>query len=433
MLTKRRPWKEELAIIDRAMHAISGVTDPEELVSVYWRHIGELVPIKDYVAISRRHEPAPYYVITRSSRFTKEYNPWTQRHLLPRFSGGLLGEIAYANTPIFIDDLPARLKADDPARFYLEGYQSMIALPQYDAGEGLNVTMMLLPKGLEIDPAVIPVLHWQSGLFGRGTQNLVLRNQLEDALSSLDRELQAVGAIQRSLLPGTLPTIPGVQIAAFYQTSARAGGDYYDFFPLSDGTWGIFIADVAGHGTPAAVLMAITHALAHSQPHTHTPPEVLLAKLNNQLTRSYTQGGTFVTAFYAVLDPVTRTLTYCSAGHNPPRLVRGDMIDSLDLNGGLPLGILEDQPYTQAVVSIDVDDLLLLYTDGVTEAYGPVSGDGTRDLFGVERLDAVLKPCRTQDADSCIERIKSAVIEFCRGSAAADDQTLIAMRFRQPD
>jgi phosphoserine phosphatase RsbU/P len=429
MLTHRRPWTEELAIIDRAMRAISGVTDPEELVGVYWEHIGQLIPIKDYLAVSRRHEPAPFYVITRSSRFTEEYNPWTQRHLLPKFSGGLLGEIAYANKPVFIDDLPDRLSDEDPARFYLEGYQSMIALPQYDDGEGLNVTMMLLPPDLQIDPAVIPVLHWQSGLFGRGTQNLVLRNQLERAMASLDRELQVVGAIQRSLLPTTLPDIPGIQIAAFYQTSARAGGDYYDFFPLADGNWGIFIADVAGHGTPAAVLMAITHALAHSQPHSHTPPQVLLAKLNNQLTRSYTQGGTFVTAFYGVLNPETGTLTYASAGHNPPRLAHGDGIISLDQNGGLPLGILEDQSYGQTTVTASASDLLLLYTDGVTEAYAPLESDGSRDLFGVERLDEVLMSCDGCEPQTCIDRIKSAIADFSRGAAAADDQTLIAMRF----
>jgi len=154
---------------------------------------------------------------------------------------------------------------DDPARFYLEGFQSLVALPQYDAGETLNATVMLIPPGREIDHSMIPTLHWQGGLFGRGTQNLVLRNQL----AALDQELQLVGAIQRSLLPSRLPAIAGFELSAHYETSARAGGDYYDFFPLAGGRWGLFIADVSGHGTPAAVLMAITHAIAHAQPGQH--------------------------------------------------------------------------------------------------------------------------------------------------------------------
>jgi sigma-B regulation protein RsbU (phosphoserine phosphatase) len=144
---------------------------------------------------------------------------------------------------------------------------------------------MLFPPGVEIDRSFIPMMHWQAGLFGRGTTNLVLRNELGAVLAALNRELEVVGEIQRSLLPRELPQIEGFELAAFYQTSARAGGDYYDFFPLDCGQWGLFIADVAGHGTPAAVLMAITHAIAHAQPGTHTPPSVLLG-----YSRGHTRG-----------------------------------------------------------------------------------------------------------------------------------------------
>src|SRR5205085_1548347 len=151
----------------------------------------------------------------------------------------------YANAPVIIDDLPARLKPDDPAYFYLQGFQSLVALPHYEANQGINVTIMLSPGGRELDKALIPMLHWQGGLFGRGTTNLVLRNQLSDALKALDRELQTVGEIQKSLLPAELPRIPGFEIAAHYHTSARAGGDYYDFFPLESNQIGLFIADVS--------------------------------------------------------------------------------------------------------------------------------------------------------------------------------------------
>ena len=210
----------------------------------------------------------------------------------------------------------------------------------------------------------------------------MLKNQLSGALAELDRELQVVGEIQRSLLPAELPRIEGFEVAAHYVTSARAGGDYYDFFPLSDG-WGIFIADVAGHGTPAAVLMAITHAIAHAQPGTHTPPGLLLGYLNRQLTRSYTRGGTFVTAFYAVLDPVKRTIRYAAAGHNPPRLVRGGRVMSLDRTGSLPLGIME-QEYGEAEVALERGDLLVMYTDGITEAMARGKVGEPPRMFGVE-------------------------------------------------
>lgn len=428
MLKERRPWEEELAIIDRTMKAISGVTDPEELVHVYWTGIGELLPIEDYLAVSRRDVEAPFYLITRSSRFTEHLNPWTHRDRLPRLSGGLVGEIAYANRPVIVDDLPARLKADDPARFYLEGFQSLIALPQYDCGQSLNVTLMLMPPGRELDRSIIPMLHWQGGLFGRGTQNLVLRNQLAAALEALDRELQVVGDIQRSLLPRDLPAIAGFELAAHYLTSARAGGDYYDFFPLSGGAWGLFIADVAGHGTPAAVLMAITHALAHAQPGTHTPPGELLKYLNDQLARCYTRDGAFVTAFYAVLDPSTRRLTYSTAGHNPPRLLHGNRVLSLDANGALPLGILEGQSYPQTTVTLQKGDLLLLYTDGITEASPPRKGAAPRQFFGIDRLDKLLVDCGPCSAQRYITRIRTEVAAFCENAPPIDDETLIAIR-----
>jgi sigma-B regulation protein RsbU (phosphoserine phosphatase) len=427
---KRKPWQEELEIVDRTMKAISGVTDPEELVDVYWAGIGDLVPVMEYVSLSRRNVEPPFYLITRSSRFTEHPNPWTQRELLPRLSGGLLGELLYGNKPVVMEDLPSRLSPDDPGYFYLQGFKRLLALPQYDNGEALNVTVMLTPEGFQHDPSMIPMMHWQAGLFGRGTQNLVLKNQLGDALKSLDKEMQAVGQIQKTLLPETLPSIPGFEIAAYYQTSARAGGDYYDFFPLQDGSWGLFIADVSGHGTPAAVLMAITHAIAHAQPGTHTPPELLLEYLNDRLTRSYTRGGTFVTAFYAVLNPKTRTLTYSRAGHNPPRLVRNDRVISIDTTGGLPLGIDEEQKYDETAIPLERGDLLLLYTDGITEAMPPAKGSAQRELFGTDRLDKLLLAlhCATIPMETCINQIRSEVATFTENAPPTDDQTLIAIR-----
>ncbi len=421
-------WQDELEIIDRTMRAISGISDPEEIVDAYWTGISDLVSIDHFVAVSRRHTEPPEYHITRSSRFTESFNPWTQRDQLPKLSGGILGEIVYEGRPRVIDNLPELLSHDDPARFYLEGFQSLVALPQYDGGEALNITMMLLPPGEEIDHAIIPTMHWQNSLFGRGTQNLVLRNQLSGLLGALDRELQVVGAIQRSLLPSELPAIRGFKLAAQYETSARAGGDYYDFFPLADGHWGIFIGDVSGHGTPAAVLMAITHAIAHAQPGTHTPPAALLRYLNHQLSTAYTREGTFVTAFYAVLDPERRILTYSRAGHNPPRLARGEEVIPLNGIGSLPLGIEDGQTYDEATIELASGDLLLLFTDGVVEATAPESGPHSGAQFGTRRLDNILLATRGCEPERCLESIRQALAEYAENAPPVDDQTLIAMR-----
>ncbi|MBY0262547.1 MAG: hypothetical protein K2Q20_09400, partial [Phycisphaerales bacterium] len=133
--TSRKSWPEELEIIDRTMRTISGIGDAEAHVDAYWQGISELIEVREFVSLSRRGIAAPDYLITRSSRFTEDINPWTERHRLPRLRGGVLGEIMYADKPVIIDDLPERLTRDDPGWFYLQGFARLIAFPQYDTGE----------------------------------------------------------------------------------------------------------------------------------------------------------------------------------------------------------------------------------------------------------------------------------------------------------
>lgn len=431
MRTTRASWQEDLAIIDRIMRSVSDITDPEEMVNVYWEGVRQILPFDAYLSLSRRGVTAPDFLITRSSRFTEDINPWTQRDRLPLLRGGLLGEIAYADRPLVIENLDERLRPDDPGHFYLEGYRSLVALPQYEGGHGLNVGISLIPAGVDFDPSIVPMMHWQASLFGRGTQSLVLRKQLTSALESLDRELQVVGEIQRTLLPSELPNLPGWQIDAWYETSARAGGDYYDFFPVTDHEWGILIADVAGHGTPAAVLMAITHAIAHSRPGAPTPPGALLAHVNRHLSQSYTRSGAFVTAFYGVLNAATGALTFACAGHPPPRLVRCGAAVSIDEDGGLPLGIAPDEVYTEATTQVDPGDSLVLYTDGITETMAPRSAEQNGvDLYGVERLDrAIAEACHDapRRATAIVERVRAGLEAHSAGAPAQDDRTLVAL------
>ena len=144
-------------------------------------------------------------------------------------------------------------------------------------------------------------------------------------------------------------------------------------------------------------------------------------------TTSYTRDGAFVTAFYAVLDPTARTLKYATAGHNPPRLARGKTVASLDEEGGLPLGLFPGQSYNEITVGLEPGDLLLLYTDGATEAMAP-GPEAERQLFGVERLDSLLIECDTRSAADCIARIGAELADFRGQAGPADDQTLIALR-----
>jgi len=172
--------------------------------------------------------------------------------------------------------------------------------------------------------------------------------------------------------------------------------------------------------------MAITHAIAHSQPGTHTPPAALLDHLNDQLAGAYAREGTFVTAFYGILDPRCRTLTYSRAGHNPPRLVRGEQVLSLDEVGGLPMGIAPELNFEQLTVELQSGDLLVLYTDGITEAEPP--GSNGEKQYGLERFDQLLRDCGSGAAQQCVDQVCETIAAHCEHTQPTDDQTMIAMR-----
>jgi sigma-B regulation protein RsbU (phosphoserine phosphatase) len=337
--------------------------------------------------------------------------------------GGLLGELLYSDEARIIDEL--HVAPDDPSAPYFSGMRSAMAIPLFDQGVAMNMVVFMRTDTGAFVHDDLPEHVWLSNLFGRATQNLVLSDELRRAYEAVDNEMQTVAEMQRSLLPVKLPDITGLDVAVHYETSRRAGGDYYDFFPLPNGRWGIFIADVTGHGTPAAVLMAITHAMAHNYPETPCPPSRLLARLNRQLAARYTNGsGKFVTAFYAIYDPKERKLTYSSAGHPPPRLKRcadGSLV-TLEGRPGLPLGIVEDFAYEEAEYALEGGDQIIFYTDGITEAFNPAG-----ELFGTERLDDVLNKC-SATASSLMDAVLDAVDTFAAGRTADDDRTLVVAR-----
>lgn len=418
-------WQTKLAIIVDTMRDMSRHTDPQEMVRAYGERIQQFFPIDCRISLSRRGLAHPEYRITRSTTWTDDINPWQDRERLPLLRDGLLAELIYGNEPRVFDDLEPRL--DEPAAEYLAGHRSLLAIPMYDNGEALNMVVLLRKEPFAFDPEQIPDLVWRSCLFGRATSNLVLRGELEQAYQALDQELKVVGDIQRSLLPASLPTIATMDLAAHYQPARRAGGDYYDFFPLPDNKWGIFIADVSGHGTPAAVLMAVTHCIAHTHPGPAMPPARVLEYLNHHLTTRYSSlNATFVTAFYGIYDPAARKLTYACAGHNPPRVKRcqdGSLL-SLDGVGGLPLGIMPQGDYEEMVQQLQTGDQFVFYTDGITEAHNPAG-----QQFGTERLDMVLENCSLQ-AQALLDTLIQAVEEFTEGHPATDDRTIIVARIR---
>jgi len=414
-------WEQRLQDVYELMRDMSQRTDPQDMATAYGQRVMKINPIDRRLSISRRDLTAPEFRVTRDSSWSENINPWKEKHRLPRLRGGLFSELIYEGRPQIIDDLS--VPADDPAASYLNGYRSLMAIPMLDSGESLNMVILLQRAAYAFDREKFPETFWTVNLFGRATLNLVLRDEVREAYDLVDRELKVVGHIQRSLLPVETPRIDTLDLAADYRTSRRAGGDYYDFFPLADGRWGILVADVSGHGTPAAVMMAITHSIAHLFPNDAGSPRELLEFVNRHLTGRYTVGmETFVTAFYGIYDPATRQLTYASAGHNPPRWWKASEGRALEVNGnsGPPLGIDQAVEYPDNVITLSPGDRIVFYTDGISEA---MNDDG--DMFRVERIDEVLSASCRQSAANIRENLLARIDEFTRGSAPTDDRTLV--------
>ena len=413
-------WQSRLETVVDTMRLLSLQTDPQSMVRLYSERMQQLLPVDRRISLSRRGLSAPDYRITRFSGWQEEINPWRDTHKLPLLSGGILSRLIYADRPMILTDV--EIDPEDPAAEYLDGQRSILAIPLFDQGVSLNMVVVSRSEPNAFTLEELPERVWMANLFGRATQTLVLAEQRDAAFKEIDRELQVVADIQRSLLPAELPKVPTLELAAHYQTSRRAGGDYYDFFPLSRGRWGILIADVSGHGTPSAVVMAVTHCIAHLHcSDTHSPRE-LLNFLNHHLASRYTTGsGHFVTAFYGIYDPATHKLVFSSAGHNPPRLRHCGRweVDALDQANYLPMGFMADIEYREAEVTLVPGDRLVLYTDGITEA-----ANGYGDLFGVARLDMVVADCR-DDAPSALEKVTNAVRAFTGDLPPSDDRTLI--------
>jgi sigma-B regulation protein RsbU (phosphoserine phosphatase) len=415
---------DEVARMVAMLREISRQTDPQAIIPLFRRETFRLYGGDGSVSLSRRELEPPQYRITRSTRWTEDINPWNEPHRLPLLCGGILAEVLYGDEPRVLRDI--RLTPSDPAHSHMPEARALMCLPLYDGGVARNMVVRWSADPGAFDGVRLAEAMLTSNLFGRATNNLLVAQRLQVAYGQLDHEMKRVAALQRSLLPQHLPDIPTLDIAASYQTAAHAGGDYYDFFPLPDGRWGLLIADVSGHGVVAAVLMAMLRTMLHVRTdHAVTPAEAL-GDINRQLcgqARRYQ--AMFVTAFYGIYDPADRSLLFSCAGHNPPLLVdRHIHVCELDQAQTLPLAVEADCGFDEFRVTLAPGDTLLLYTDGIIDA---VNENG--EPYGRERLLSCVRE-DVPNAQHIIDCVMHKLLAFTHAGAQQDDQTLVAMRVR---
>lgn len=417
--TESRNWRGKLAATVELMRALSRSSDPQEMYALFSRRMDEVFPVTRRLSLSRRGLRSPDYRVTRCSLWNGSAEPDPR----PVHRGGLLAELLYGDEPRLIPDL--RLAADDPATEYLARQRSVLAIPHFDQGVAVNAIVLAREEPDAFSRDRIPDLVMMSNLFGRATQTLVLSKAVKGAFDAVDFEMKAVADIQRALLPDAVPQLAGLDVAVDYQAAARAGGDYYDFFPLPGGRLGVLVADASGHGAPAAVLMAMTHSIAHTLPDAdRASPQRLLTQLNAHLARRYTRPtGSFVTAFAIVFDPASHSLTYASAGHAPPLVARADGTrGSLNRAQRLPLGIKPTETYPEQSAAFHPGDRVVVVTDGILEAANPAG-----DMFGTAGVGGSLPVAPSTAADD-LAALLAAWADHTDGVPSVDDRTAVVVR-----
>jgi len=294
-------------------------------------------------------------------------------------------------------------------------------------GEGSMVAEVGVSGNEEIDE-IARAFNEITAKFRAAQGNLVEQERLQ-------KEMQVAQEIQQSLLPRNVPELEGYEIGALYRAAKEVGGDYYDFLHVDERTIGVVVADVSGKGVPGSLVMTMIRTALRMEARGNRSASDVMARMNTFVTEDMKKG-MFVTMFYVVLDSVNRIVTYASAGHNPMILYRGESDATYFLKPkGIPVGIdAPDADLFRRTISVErltlkQDDMLVIYTDGITEAMNP-----GRDQFGEPRLLAAIKKYGHLTAQEFTEALDREIHEFTSGAAQNDDITLVAIKEKvQPE
>jgi len=294
-----------------------------------------------------------------------------------------------------------------------------------EAFSGGNANLRLRAKRMEI----ITGISQQAAL---AIQNDQLQREMVER-ERLERELQLAREIQRSFLPQTIPNIPGWDLKVFWRTAREVGGDFYDIFVLPGKRLGLVIADVADKGMPAALFMTLVRTLVRASVQRTNSPAEVLKRVNHLLVPDATRG-MFVTIVYAILHMETGELDYANAGHTPPLLLRSQTCQlERILRTGMALGVQERNRIEELHFVIDPGDFLIMYTDGLTEAFSP---DG--NMYDEARLRKVIEQTALSKSDESgftsltaqemLQEIDGSLEVFTGGAALSDDMTLLILK-----
>ncbi|MGQ9850953.1 MAG: GAF domain-containing protein [Aggregatilineaceae bacterium] len=300
---------------------------------------------------------------------------------------------------------------------------TLLGLPLIARGHLVGAMLVDHPAlGGSIDQRRLNILNGIAHQTALTLENARLQAEAS-AAERLERELEVARTIQTSFLPNTFPQLPGWDVAAYYRAARQVGGDFYDFFQVDEHRWAIVVADVADKGVPAALFMVLSRTLLRAVGSNRQTPEETLRRVNHLLLHD-SHSDLFVTVWYGLWDTQSGRVQYCSAGHNPPLVVRADGSAELLSTRGLALGVVPDVVLHEAEVTLRPGDLLVAYTDGATEAH---RADNTE--FGIIGLQATVTALRKGSAHDIVQGTVRALDRFVENEPQFDDITLVVLKY----
>jgi sigma-B regulation protein RsbU (phosphoserine phosphatase) len=312
---------------------------------------------------------------------------------------------------------PRTLYPEDAAR---EGIVSALSVGMRYKGKAVGVLRVYTEVEQAFSPLKIDLLKAVAAQAAAAIENARLAAEAV-AASVLEKQVKVAAEVQQRMIPHTPPKLPGVDLAAVYVPCFELGGDFYDFIPLPYDNVGLAVADVAGKGVPASLIMASVRAALRAQVDNVYYLYEVIRRVNQMLYRD-TPSEEFVTLFYGVLDAGNRRITYCNAGHPAGLVLRAGELIELQTDN-LLLGVDPDEQYRQAVFQLEPKDVLLLYTDGLPDAM-----NFEKQTFGRERLVEAFRAGCCGTADEIAQSILWTIRKFVGMAKPNDDITMIVVK-----
>ena len=347
-----------------------------------------------------------------------------------------IGEAFLGNRAEFVNDTQYLTKPKSKEIMELEGIRSFAHIPIASEGEHPMGILSVFSKSI-VGLFTEPFLQLLGSLAGQLAQAVKIVSEreakemerLQKEAAQLEnarvlRDMEIAKQIQLSLLPASFPDLPGVRFACRCVPAAHVGGDYYDFFLREENNIDMIIADVSGHSVGAALIMVETRSVLRAQVHSTTSCTDILTVLNDLLYEDLTRAELFITMFYANYNAESRILNYANAGHNPPILLRRGKSSCTELDAeGLILGVNRAVSFEGKSVQLQQGDLVLFYTDGITEAQSV-----TGELFGTGRLCTVLTEVFEDEPQKIIDRLLKEITEYTSSNLLQDDISMVVMK-----